>query len=222
MEILTLFHDSQDVDAINFDINTLYKRLVKDQNDKNLLSVIDECFLECKKAIFPKASYMLLNVKPDNSLIDFEAFSINSKALSDNLSGCKNCILFGATLGAGLDRIISKYSLISPLKSLICQNIGSEYIENYCDYLCDKFKKDLACFTKPRFSPGYMDLDLFVQKDIFDLLKLSKHCGITLTESLIMRPSKSVTAFLGLSDKPCENPLKCSLCDKKNCEYRLK
>ena len=50
-----------------------------------------------------------------------------------------------------------------------------------------------------RFSPGYGDLPLDVQKNIFPLLDCERKIGLTLNESLIMSPSKSVTAFVGMA-----------------------
>ena len=47
-------------------------------------------------------------------------------------------------------------------------------------------------------SPGYGDLALDVQKDIFALLDCERQIGLTLGDSLLMSPGKSVTAFAGI------------------------
>ena len=73
----------------------------------------------------------------------------------------------------------------------------------------------------PRFSPGYGDFPLEAQKDIFRTLDCSRKIGLTLNESLLMSPSKSVTAIVGLS--PCAGPEpknRCSQCGKTDCMYR--
>ena len=51
---------------------------------------------------------------------------------------------------------------------------------------------------KPRFSPGFGDLSLENQKKIFSFLRCSQQIGLTLNDSLVMSPEKSVTAFIGL------------------------
>ena len=94
--------------------------------------------------------------------------------------------------------MITKYSEISPLKALIFQGIGAERIEALCDSFCDDIKKEYNCIMKPRFSPGYGDLSLKIQKDIFKVLNPEKNIGLYLNDSLSMSPSKSVTAFAGL------------------------
>ena len=56
-------------------------------------------------------------------------------------------------------------------------------------------------FFKPRFSPGYGDLSLEVQKEIFSLLDCPRKIGVSLGDSLLMTPSKSVTAIIGYGTK---------------------
>ena len=83
--------------------------------------------------------------------------------------------------------------------------------------------KEKGVLLKPRFSAGYGDLPLAVQKAIFSALELSQRIGLTLNESLLMTPSKSVTAIFGLGSCLGEKTEhKCSNCAKTDCEYRNK
>ena len=79
--------------------------------------------------------------------------------------------------------------------------LGSERIEA----LCDKFNKDFEfeneVSLKPRFSPGFGDLSLMIQKDIFAVLDCPRKIGLSLNDSLLMSPTKSVTAFVGIIKK---------------------
>lgn len=48
-----------------------------------------------------------------------------------------------------------------------------------------------------------------------------KHLGIKLTDSFLMMPSKSVTAVIGVSQKPHRCDVKgCEACGKTDCLYR--
>ena len=70
-------------------------------------------------------------------------------------------------------------------------------------------------FLRPRFSPGYGDLKLDHQKDWFRLLDISKQIGVELTDSLLMVPTKSVTALIGIGiDKSKAGCSSCSGCNK--------
>ena len=220
MEKLKLITAHVNAKDIPIDYERLCRRITKQNDSDTLNEAFSDCLAECEKSIQPKACYMYLPVTCNNDRIDLDVFSLKSSRLAKLLDDCRFCVAMGATIGLGIDRVIAKYSALSPLKAWICQMIGEAYVEAWCDLLCNNIKAETGLFLKPRFSPGYGDLPLSEQEKLFGLLDLSRQCGITLTESLIMRPSKSVTAFVGISDKPYCTVSKCSLCNKLDCEYR--
>ena len=69
-----------------------------------------------------------------------------------------------------------------------------------------------------RYSPGYGDLSLESQKQVFALLNPPKYIGVTLNDSLLMSPSKSVTGIIGIGG--CDKKEDCANCNLENCEYR--
>lgn len=183
--------------------------------------LLNDCLNEVKDKLSYKVCFCKLNACVNNDICDFTAFKVQSNKLSKNLIGCKEVIVFGATVGVGIDRLISKYSHISPAKALMLQAIGAERIEALCDTFCEDVKTRFNTGLKPRFSAGYGDLPLDTQKQIFNLLNCSKYIGLALNDSLIMSPSKSVTAFVGLCDEEeISTKNKCLLCDKKDCAFR--
>ena len=180
--------------------------------DENVLSLIYSCIDEVRKKLSYKVCY---------GEFDVDYFKIKSEMFSKNLKNCSEVIVFAATVGIEIDRLIAKYGRISPSRALIFQAIGAERIEALCDTFCKELANEKKMNLSPRFSPGYGDLPLSVQKYIFDVLDCSKHIGLTLNDSLLMSPSKSVTAFVGLSNnKNIEINNKCTLCDKTDCAYR--
>lgn len=149
---------------------------------------------------------------------------IESCDLRKNLGGCKRAVVFAATVGLGIDRLIAKYSRISPARAVVMQAVGAERIES----LCDAFERDIrdqaaerGLRLRPRFSPGYGDLPLSAQRQIFAALDCARLIGISLNESLLMSPSKSVTAIIGLSEdgEACCGT-GCIGCDMTDCGYR--
>ncbi len=121
--------------------------------------------------------------------------SVASNDLTKNLRGCERAVLFAATVGLEIDRLIAKYSRLSPVKALMMQAIGAERIETLCDVFCESLGTH-----RPRFSPGYGDLPMEFQRKIFALLDCPRTIGLTLTERLLMSPTKSVTAIVGLQN----------------------
>lgn len=149
-----------------------------------------------------------------------ETPDFGSVQLQASLSGCEHTVLFAATVGVELDRLLQKYSILSPARALMLQAIGTERIEALCDAFCADLQEQTGLCPRNRFSPGYGDLPLQAQKDIFAILQPMKHIGLALNDSLLMSPSKSVTAFVGLAAEEPKTISKCSRCGKTDCIYR--
>lgn len=189
--------------------------------DNEISALLDTCIKEVQDKLTYKVCYREAYVTVNGDVCDFGAFKLQSKNLAANLKECNNVILFAATVGVGIDRLIAKYGRISPVKALMFQAIGAERIEALCDAFCEDISREMNVGLKPRFSPGYGDLPLEIQKDIFAFLDCSKRIGLVLNDSLLMSPSKSVMAFVGLScseQKQIKN--KCSACTKTDCTFR--
>ncbi len=191
----------------------------KGENEE-ISALLKECLSEAKEKLTYKVCYRELAIKTDDDICDFEVFCVQSEKLAHTLCDCERVILFAATVGVGIDRLITKHSRLSPSKALMLQAIGAERIEALCNTFCTDIKREYNSELKPRFSPGYGDLPLSVQKDIFAVLDCEKRIGLTLNSSLVMSPTKSVTAFVGLSSAENISSNKCSLCEKADCTFR--
>ncbi len=149
---------------------------------------------------------------------------IESKNLSKNLADCKEVILFAATIGIQADRLIKKYSFLEISKAVVMQAAAAAVIEEYCDQCQRRIETELEkenLFLRPRFSPGYGDFDLKHQKDMISLLDCTRKIGLTLTDSLLLAPSKSVTAIMGITTTNRHCHIKgCEACAKTNCNFR--
>ena len=187
--------------------------------------LMEECIKEAEKQLTYQVCFCELPVLVFKEKIMFSDVKIFSKSLSNVLLFCDTAILFGATVGVGLDRLISKYGKISPAKALMFQAIGAERIETLCNAFCEEKNKEYKKQGKslcPRFSPGYGDLPLTLQKELFRILNLPKNIGLTLNESMLMSPSKSVTAIVGVANCDTHAKTGCEFCEKTDCEYRKK
>lgn len=165
---------------------------------QDVICLLNQTLCEIKDKFAYKVCFSHLPIKIDEDVCDFFFFSVKSKDLANNLKGCKMALVFAATLGTEIDRQISKYSRISPSKALMLDAIGSAQIEKLCDVFLEEMKHELGGKFTPRFSSGYGDLPLESQNEIFAALNPFKNIGLSITDSFIMTPSKSVTAFVGL------------------------
>ena len=189
--------------------------------DEKLKEVIDECILECKKenALSFAVCYTLLPLKVVEDECDFTAFTLKSKNLATAMRGASSSILFACTVGMGIDRLIKKYSIINPTRALVLQALGAERVESFIDVFIEDYEKSHGVKLSPRFSPGYGDLSLSTQKEVFGILNPEKHLGLTLNDSLLMSPSKSVTAFAGINGE-CKDTKNCTNCNNSDCSFR--
>lgn len=139
----------------------------------------------------------IFEIKSMGDIMDLTFTKTASQNLKKNLDGCKKIVLFAATAGIEFDRLIKKFERVSPVKALWYQSIGSAYVESVCNIFCEETEKEFGK-TRHRVSPGYGDIPLEMQRDIFSALECEKNIGVTLNESLFMTPSKSVTAIIGI------------------------
>lgn len=147
------------------------------------------------------------NQKPE---IKFSDVSFKSLDLARNLKNCNKVYLMAATIGPQVDALIRRANVCDPPYAAVLQATGAMYIEKFVDYINDLIKKEVASMgskmgskvggkTRPRYSPGFGDVPLDLQKVFFRLLPCAR-IGLSLMDTLIMAPEKSVTAFIGVME----------------------
>lgn len=189
--------------------------------DPTMAALLRTCLAEVQDKLVYRVCYRRLPVAVYGEVCDFGVLQLKSKGLAANLQGCDEAVLFAATVGVEIDRLIAKYGHLSPAKALLFQAIGAERIEALCDAFCRVMADEMGKGLKSRFSPGYGDLPLDVQRELFSLLDCSRQIGLTLNDSLLMSPSKSVTAFAGVCDTNTQQPKsKCASCRMQDCDFR--
>ncbi len=171
------------------------------QSDTATTELLQTCIREATDVFTYNVCYRDVPVTINDGDCDFGIFRLHSADLAQTLNGCETAVVFAATVGVGIDRLIAKYGRISPTKALLFQAIGTERIEALCDTFCADIEYERNIKLTSRFSPGYGDLPLTTQTDIFAVLNCEKQIGLTLTDSLLMSPSKSVTAIVGVHSK---------------------
>lgn len=176
-------------------------RYARSGTDKESLALLDSCISEAQDLFSYNLCYGRFGIKVSEDEIDLGFTKVRSHSLATCLMGCHEIILFGATVGFGIDRLIHKYSITSPSRAIMLQALGSERVEALCDAFCRDVslsEGELGNVIRPRFSPGYGDLSIELQREIFIALDLTKNLGINLGDNLFMTPTKSVTAIVGI------------------------
>lgn len=141
------------------------------------------------------------------------------------LTDCREAVLMAATLGPDIDRLTRRYEVTDPADALIMDACASVAIENICNHFEEDLKEAVegeGKYLTDRFSPGYGDLPLNIQQDFCRVLNASRRIGLTVTESMLMVPCKSVTAILGIAETPQKHRESgCEVCSLfRTCEFR--
>lgn len=139
------------------------------------------------------------------------------------LSGCDTAVLLACTLGALFERKLRAAEKRDMGAAVIMDACGSAWVEQGCDAAEEEIRARFpGRYLTDRFSPGYGDLPFDVQPGILAALNAARRLGIMAGESMMMTPSKSVTAVIGVSDEPQMARIRgcayCALRDK--CEFR--
>lgn len=191
---------------------------------ENLERLIRECQRELEQTAVPRVLWKEYPFRIQEHVLDLGCFRTESRNLEGNLKDCERVILFAATLGSGVDRLLGRYGRLQMSRAVVLQAASVAMLETFCDGENEKLKQEYQAkgwYLRPRFSPGYGDLKLECQKPLVEALELPKRMGVTLTDSLLMAPSKSVTAVIGASRLPRDCTVQgCEACGKKDCLYR--
>ena len=167
-------------------------------------ALLDECIGEIDGKLTYRVCYREIEIGECDGGLDLGFCRTESQTLKKALCKCNRIILFAATVGYEMDRLIARAGAISPARATLFQALGSERVESLCDAFNDKIKSEAnsrGMIARPRVSAGYGDIPLDMQRQIFAYLDCARMIGVSLGDNLWMSPSKSVTAIIGLQEK---------------------
>lgn len=151
------------------------------------------------------------------------AVALRGETAFKMLETCGQAALLACTLGARFDLSLTAMQARDMARAVILDACGSALVERGCDQaeqeLSERFPE---LYRTDRFSPGYGDLPLSLQREICAALDAPKRLGLHVTESLLLNPVKSVTAVIGLSDRPQKARIRgCAYCQmRQHCALR--
>lgn len=183
--------------------------------DDSLCALIDECEQQIMQSARPRYLYRVIDLPCPELTV--------GKDIAEHLSGCDKAALMCATLGAGTDRLIRIAQVSDMARAVVLNSLASVAVEQ----VCDRAERELAQryperhFTF-RFSPGYGDYPISLQKTLLSMLDAPRKIGLTASDNHILIPSKSVTAVTGISPEPIEKKKQgCAVCNMRtSCRYR--
>ncbi len=198
---------------------------VKGVPDEAVMVLLDRAERLVREKVRPKYVYLETDVSFTDEGVVLGAMSepLTGEDIKRHLKGCNRAVMLAATLSQEADKLIRQAAVTNMAESLAIDCICSAAIEQVCDRAEQEiFAEHPAPYRTWRFSAGYGDLPITLQRSFLLALNAQRRIGLTATDSSLLIPSKSVTAIIGVSDTPVERGAKgCAICSMKdNCEYR--
>ena len=196
---------------------------VKGTPDDNIKAILDRLEPVVRAQLRPAYVYRETNISFTDECVKADiGLLLTGNDIRRHLSGCKKAVLFAATVSAAADKLIRQAAVTDMAEALAVDCLCSAAIEQVCSKAEEEiFSVSKAAYRTWRFSPGYGDLPISTQRDFLLALNAQRRIGLTVTESSLLIPSKSVTAIIGISDTPlAESKHGCEVCRvRENCAF---
>jgi hypothetical protein len=159
-------------------------------------------------------------------LITLEQTTFNVKSIVSNLiRKAEKAALFVCTAGPGVEQWSKELMSDGDLmKGYVVDVVGSEIVEKAMDIIQGSLEIDMKRMglgVTDRYSPGYCNWQVGEQHKLFSFFP-DKYCGITLSETSLMYPIKSVSGIIGIGKDAERKGYTCDFCNMIDCTYRKK
>ena len=185
-----------------------YMRVPVDARDndelRGTLQTVQDAFESLEKFVTPRCVWGKFDIVHFDGGFKIAGSDFYSRDLSRLTARSNQCFLIAATLGSEVDRQIILAQKCDMLYGLALDACASVKIDSFCDAFV---KTNIAPvlnkheFLTSRFSPGYGDAPLKLNEDIIVILNAHKNIGLSITNSYMMTPVKSITAVIGIFER---------------------
>jgi len=194
--------------------------------DIHATALVDKYIEECYKVMSPSTAYILVEALETESSeeIAIGGVRFHSGGIIHNmLKHSETYAFFMVTIGPDPERLAR--DLLEKgdyLEGYITDLVASALVDSVADCVHEDIRKlaeSRSMKVTNRYSPGYCSWDVEEQKKLFSLFP-DKCCGITLTDSALMSPVKSISGIIGLGPTVKFNEYTCEICPMKTCHFR--
>lgn len=181
------------------------------------LAKVDEAIEDVMAHAEPRTIHRIFPLKETNGILSVDAnINMNYPDLQAHLLGCEACLFIAGTLGVMMDKRLKYVSHTDMAKYVLMDAAASALVEETLDHLEASLPIERTTF---RYSPGYGDVPLSLQKELLAVLDTQRRIGLAVTARHLMVPTKSISGFVGIGAvrkvRTCEG---CQMFEK--CEFR--
>ena len=190
--------------------------------DEGVRQLIQERLDELSHRLVPHYGYVLVDGNvPERGklLLDNQLFNPGA-IISHAMKGAEKYAVFTATIGEEFDNFSRQLKAEDDiLRVFIADALGSVLAEATVTLLMTQLEvmaDKEGMHISNNYSPGYCDWFLAEQKQLFSFFPESS-TGITLTDSCLMLPVKSVSGIVALGKDVKRREYGCNICKMVNC-----
>lgn len=193
----------------------------------NIMNMLRECAKEVQRIARPRYVYRIFDIHMGEKgiVIGNDEMIMQGNSIRRHLEGCEKAALMAVTVSEGIDRIIRTAQHSDIAKAVMYDSLSSVAVEQTCDKVEEIIRKEMTEYNQTwRYGIGYGDLSLELQPAFLKLLNAYKLIGLCTNKTLMMTPTKSVTAVIGLAKGELKQQVRgCVTCNmKETCTFRKK
>ena len=154
------------------------------------------CEKEVLAVMVPRAVWRILPVEELEPIL-------RGKDIRRLLEGCPEAVLMALTLGSELERRLMREEVTNMSNAYVLDVCASQAVEDAADEMERRLRAEIRLkgkYLTNRYSPGYGDFPLGIQRSVLEYLNAARAIGLTLTPTNLMVPRKSITAVMGIGD----------------------
>ena len=191
--------------------------------------IIREILLEAEKMVRPEGGYALfkdIGINRENKMTIIGDVELGTKSIvTRHMDKSELIAVFACTAGPEISKLASEYNKKGhTVHAYIADSLGSIVVERAMNKIQEQLKSlmdEKGLKITNRYSPGYCGWELKEQAKLFGLLP-EHFCSISLSDSMLMKPIKSISGIIGIGKDVTYDHYTCNYCKDVNCIYRGK
>ena len=190
--------------------------------DTQYVKMIDEMIDELAGCCQPAYGYVIHEGKRlDNRRLQVGDTILTPGAIiTSSFREATHVAVFVASVGKGFDEWNEQNKQADDMIRLFfADSIGSVLAEACVAVMKERMQRDMEAqglFVSNSYSPGYCDWRLVEQQKLFAFFP-EQFCGVSLTESCLMLPIKSVSGIIGIGKDVKQRLYSCEYCTMTDC-----
>ena len=194
--------------------------------EASILELVERMWSKLVDCCTPHAGYRLLDggrYETDKVKVA-DAVLHTGPIIAEAMGEASSIAIFTVTLGAGYDKWMQEIKQEDNIMhEFVANSMATVVAESITEELIAVLRKNVqeqGLKATNNYSPGYCGWPLMEQQLLFSFLP-NGISGITLTESCLMLPIKSVSGIIGVGENALKRPYGCAVCNmQKRCHHR--